>query len=92
VDGVDDLGAVDALQVDRRDAEIGVPELALNYDQRYAFVRHLDRVRVSQLMRSKSPSDAGQRSGSPQLLPSCRWLPMPASGRAADDAEQGANG
>jgi hypothetical protein len=33
VDGVDDLGAVDVLQVDRRDAEAGVPELALDDDQ-----------------------------------------------------------
>jgi len=30
VDGLDDLRAVDALQVDRGDAEVGVPELALN--------------------------------------------------------------
>jgi hypothetical protein len=32
VDGVDDLGAVDALEVDRGDAEAGVPELALDDD------------------------------------------------------------
>jgi hypothetical protein len=36
MDGVDDLGVVDALQVDRRDAEVGVAELALDDDQRHA--------------------------------------------------------
>jgi hypothetical protein len=29
----------------------GVPELALDHDERDAFVRHLDRVGVTQLMR-----------------------------------------
>jgi hypothetical protein len=28
VDGIDDLGAVDAVEVDRGDAEVGVAELA----------------------------------------------------------------
>jgi hypothetical protein len=32
VDGVDDFGAVDALQVDRGDAEVCVSELALDDD------------------------------------------------------------
>jgi hypothetical protein len=47
VDRVDDLGVVDALEVDRRDAEVGVSELALDHDQRDAFVSHLDRVSVT---------------------------------------------
>jgi hypothetical protein len=46
VDRVDDLAAVDALEVDARDAQVGVPELPLDHDQRDALVRHLDRVRV----------------------------------------------
>src|SRR4051794_22087121 len=33
VDGVDDLGAVDALEVHRGDAEVGVSELALDDQQ-----------------------------------------------------------
>jgi hypothetical protein len=36
-----DFAAVDALQVDGRDAEVAVPELALDHDQRYAFARKL---------------------------------------------------
>ena len=36
VDGIDDLRVVDALQVDRRDAQIAVPELALDDDERHA--------------------------------------------------------
>jgi hypothetical protein len=50
VDGADDLAAVDALQVDAGDTEVGVPELALDHDQRYALVRHLDRVRAEKLL------------------------------------------
>src|SRR3954447_24153435 len=42
VDGVDDLGVVDALVVDRSGSEVAVAELALDDDQRDAFVCHLD--------------------------------------------------
>jgi len=34
----------------RGDAEVGVPELALDDNQRDALVGHLDRVRVAELM------------------------------------------
>src|SRR5215216_2502432 len=51
VDGVDDLGVVDAFEVDRGDTEVGVAELALDDDQRHALAGHLDRVRVAQLVR-----------------------------------------
>jgi hypothetical protein len=47
VHGLDDLGVVDALQVDGRDAKVAVAELSLDYDERYAFVGELDGVRVS---------------------------------------------
>jgi hypothetical protein len=47
VDGVDDLGVVDPLEVDGGDAEMGVPELALDDVQRNAFPGHLDSVRVT---------------------------------------------
>ena len=46
VDGVDDLGVVDALEIDRGDAEVGVAELALDDDQRHALAGHLDGVGV----------------------------------------------
>jgi hypothetical protein len=36
MDGDDDLGLLDALEVDRRDAEVAVAELALDDDQRDA--------------------------------------------------------
>ena len=38
---------VDALEVDRGDAEVAMAELALDDDQRYAFASHLDGVGVS---------------------------------------------
>ena len=47
VDGIDDLGVIDALQVDRGDTEVGVAELALDDVECDAFVCHLDRVRVA---------------------------------------------
>jgi hypothetical protein len=67
VDGLDDLGVVDPLEVDRRDAEVAVTELALDDDQRHAFVGHLDRVRVAQLMRRKPSPYAGGRCRTAQV-------------------------
>src|SRR5215211_522994 len=59
VDGVDDLGVVDALQIDRGDAEVGVAELALDDDQRQALAGHLDGVRVAELVRREASPYAG---------------------------------
>jgi hypothetical protein len=59
VHGVDDLGVVDALQIDGGDAEVAVAELALDHDQRHAFARRFDRVRVSELVRREAPPDTG---------------------------------
>src|SRR5215211_2657896 len=59
VDGVDDLGVVDALEVDRGDAEVGVAELALDDDQRHALAGHLDGMRVAELVRRKAPPHTG---------------------------------
>ena len=39
LDGADDLAAVDALEVDARDAEVGVSELALDDDEWDAVAR-----------------------------------------------------
>ena len=58
VDGVNDFGVVDPLEVDGGDAEVGVAELALNDVERDAFVCHLNRVRVAELMRSETSAHA----------------------------------
>jgi hypothetical protein len=50
VDGFDDLGVVDSLQVDGGDAQVAVAELPLDDDQRDALARHLDGVGVAELM------------------------------------------
>ena len=68
MDGVDDLGAVDALEVDRRDAEVGMAELALDDDQRDTLARHLDGVGVAELVRRESSPDAGERHRVAQLF------------------------
>jgi hypothetical protein len=63
VDGVDDLGVVDALQVARSDAEVRVPELALDDDRRDALAGHLDGVRVTELLRCQGSADTGPHGG-----------------------------
>jgi len=59
MDGVDDLGAVDPLQIDRRHPEVRVPELALDDHQRHALARHLDSVSMPELMGCKPPTHPG---------------------------------
>ena len=88
MDGVDDLGAIDALQVNRRDPEMGMPQLALDNDQRDALVSHLDGVSVAKLMRREPTTDAGEHCGAVQLLASGGLLPVPPSGWAVDHAQQ----
>lgn len=41
---VDDLGAVDPLQINGRNPEVGVPELALDDHQRDTLMRRLDQT------------------------------------------------
>jgi hypothetical protein len=61
VDGLDDLRVVDALQVDRGDPKVAVPELALNDHERHAFMRELDGVGVPELVRREAAPHAGRR-------------------------------
>jgi hypothetical protein len=58
VDRVDDLAAVDAFEIDAGDAEVRVPELALNDDKPNALAGHLDGACVTQPMRSEATADA----------------------------------
>jgi len=67
---------------------VGVLELALDHDQRDAFVCHLDRVCVPQLVRRERPPDARRGGRVMQLLARGRWFPAPAGGRAVDHAQQ----
>jgi hypothetical protein len=72
VDGLDDLGVVDSLQVHRGDSEVAVAELALDDDERDAFVGELDCVGVAELVGRKAATDAGGRRGVAHLSAS-RW-------------------
>jgi len=47
---VDDLGVIDPTQIVGGDPEVGVPELAFNHDDRHPLARHLNSVRVTELM------------------------------------------
>ena len=58
MDGLDDLCVVDPLEVDRRDAEVAVAELALDDDERDALVGHLDGVPQPELMRCEASANA----------------------------------
>ena len=76
--GVDDLGVVDALQIGRRDAEIGVAQLALDDVERNARAGHLDRMSVTQLVRGEALAHAGFCGESPQLTAGGAGGPRPA--------------
>jgi hypothetical protein len=67
VDGLDDLGVVDPLQVHGRDTEIAVAQLALDDDQGHAVARELDRVGVPELVRREAPTDSRVDGGPAQL-------------------------
>ena len=54
-------------------------ELALDNDQRNAFVSDLNRVRVPQLMRGEPATDTGERGRPSELLASGGGLPVPTS-------------
>ena len=58
VDGGDDLLGVDALQIDRGRAEVGVAELSLDDVERDALAGEFDRVGVAKLVRREAPSDS----------------------------------
>jgi hypothetical protein len=75
MDGVDDLAGVDALQVNRGDPEVGMPELPLDNRQRDAFVRHLNSMRMPQLM----------------LVPTSAQAPLSRPGRYAEVSEKSAH-
>ena len=72
VHGLDDLGVVDSAQVAGCDREIGVTELALDHNQRDPLPRHLNSVRVAQLIRRESATDAGCHGGVVQLCADAR--------------------
>jgi hypothetical protein len=67
VDGVDDFGVVDALEVDAGDAEVAVTQLALDDDERHALMSHLDRVGMAELVWREASPHAGSRRCAAQL-------------------------
>jgi acetolactate synthase small subunit len=69
VHGLDDLAAIDALEVDGGDAEVAVPELALDDDQRHRFARHLDGVGVTELARSGAARLPRRRCAAARRVP-----------------------
>ena len=68
MDGADDLAAVDALQIHAGDAEVGVSQLTLDYDQRNSLVRHLDSVSMAKLVRREAASNTDPGGGVVQLF------------------------
>jgi hypothetical protein len=80
------------LEVDRGDAEVGVPELSLDDDERDAFVGHLDRVRVAQLVRCKPAPDTRPGGDAAELAAHRGGRRGAAVGAPVDDAEQWPDG
>jgi hypothetical protein len=87
VHGLDDLAAVDALEVDGRDAEVAVAELALDDDQRHAFAGHLDGVGVAELVWREAAPHSCRGGGAPELGACCGGRPAASARCAVDDAK-----
>jgi hypothetical protein len=88
IDGLDDLGVVDSAEVSGCDREIGMAELALDHDQRDPLARHLNRVRVPQLMRREPATHSGGNRGVVKLFTDAGRRARPAACRPTHDAEQ----
>jgi len=73
VDRVNDLCVVDSQQIGRGDPQVGMSELSLDDEQRHAFSGHLDRVSVSELVRSETAAHPGEGRGVVQLHTHARW-------------------
>ena len=67
---------------------MGMPELALDDRERDPFVRHLDRVRVPELMWRAPTPDSRCGGGPAQLAAHGRRFPVAPGRRAVDHAEQ----
>jgi hypothetical protein len=64
-DAVNDLRAVDPLEVNAGHPQIAVPELPLDHDERHVLVRELDGVSMSELVGREAPTDARRFRRSP---------------------------
>jgi hypothetical protein len=79
-----------ALEVVGGDAEVAVPELVLDDDQRHAFARHLDSVGVP--TRREGPADTCSHGDPSEMRTGGRARPPPAPGLAVHDAEERPDG
>jgi hypothetical protein len=75
-------------QIDRRDAEVGVAELALDDVQRHALPGHLDAMGVTELVRSETASHCGVEGEPPKLCSCGRARPRAPASPPVDDAEE----
>jgi hypothetical protein len=64
-----------ALEVDAGDAGVAVSELALDDDERHAFMSHLDRVGVAEVVWHEASPHAGRGSRSAQVCAGGRIRP-----------------
>jgi hypothetical protein len=88
---MDGLRVVDASEIGRRDPEVGVPQLALDDEQRNALAGHFDGVGVSKLVRRKASANAGRLSGAMELAADACRRARGATGRSTEDAEERAD-
>ena len=92
VDGGDDLGVVDPLEIDRGDAEVAVAELALDDHERHAFASHFDGECMPQLVWSEPPADPRCDGCTPQPASGGGARPLATTRPAVEDTEQGSDG
>jgi hypothetical protein len=88
MDRLDDLGVVDPAQVSGCDREVSMPELPLDHDQRDPLARHLDGMRMPQLVRREPAPNTGGPGGVMELAADSGWRARPPARRTTQNAEQ----
>jgi hypothetical protein len=88
VDSAHDLFSVDPLEIDARNAKIGVTELALDDVEWDTFASHLDCVRMTQLVRREPATYAGLAGDPPEVVASRAIRPGSPGGLGTDRAQK----
>jgi hypothetical protein len=70
---------------------VGVTELALDDEERHAFVSHLNGMGMTELVRRETPAHTGRRRDTSKLPTRRGGLPSATRRRTMDDAQQRAD-
>ena len=91
MDGVNDLGCVDPVEIDRRHAKVDMAELALDHVEGHALAGHLNGMGVAKLVWREAPPHSGIGCDAAQVVARSGWGPWPPPGLTIDHTEQRAD-